>query len=112
MSTRCTIFQAAESDGKKRMKLMKDYNIFIDGWVDPTHPDSAPNYQIAISPSSRDASAMATKQYQSQDALEADLRTYFGFTDAGIKTFAKLDFHQALIHPLSDEVVAYFGWHY
>jgi hypothetical protein len=88
---------------------MKDYTVFIDGWVD--RPGSSPTYQIAICPFSRTASAMAVKRYQTGEALDADLRRYFGFTDAAIERyFAQPDLMQALVHPLSDDVAAYFGW--
>ncbi len=66
---------------------MKDYVIFIDGWVDESRHGSAPIFQITICPVSRSASAMATKQYQTREALDADLRTYLGFTDAGIEAY-------------------------
>ena len=88
---------------------MKDYTIFVD--CNAFKPNSAPTYQIAICPFRRGASAMATKQYPTKEALDTDLRRYLGFTDAGIEAyFAKPDLHQALIHPLSNEVAAYFGW--
>jgi hypothetical protein len=74
---------------------MKDYVIFIDGWVDESPPGSAPIFQIAICPVSRSASAMATKQYHTREALDADLRMYLGFTDAGIDAyFARPDLRQ------------------
>ena len=54
---------------------------------------------------------MATKQYPTKEALAADLRRCFGFTDAGIDAyFAQPTVQQALVHPLSDEVAAYLGW--
>jgi hypothetical protein len=88
---------------------MKDYTIFIDGWVES--PGSAPAYQIAIAPFSRSVSAMATTYYETKEALETDLRTYLGFTDAGIERyFAQSELRQALVHPLSDEDAAHFGW--
>jgi hypothetical protein len=89
----------------------KDYTVFIDGWVDGSRPGSAINYQIAICPFSRNASAMAVKRYETREALETDIRRYFGYTDKAIERyFAQPDLMQALVHPLSDEVAAYFGW--
>ena len=89
---------------------MKDYSIFIDA---KNEPNSAPTYQIAIcrySPGKR-GSAWSFKVYPTKEALDADLRQYLGFTDAAIQEyFARPDYHQALVHPLSDEVAAYFGW--
>ncbi len=90
---------------------MKDYTIFVDRTVDESQPDSAPTFQIAICPFSRSASAMAIKEYPNKEALAADLRKYLGFNDAGIEAyFAQPNLHQALVHALSDEVAAYFGW--
>jgi hypothetical protein len=90
---------------------MKDYTIFVDGTADESQPDCAPTFQVAICPFSRSASAMATKEYPNKEALAADLRNYLGFSDAGIEAyFAQPDLRQALVHPLSDEVAAYFGW--
>jgi hypothetical protein len=91
---------------------MKDYSVFIDGWGDESRPGSPMTYQIAICPFSRSASSMAVKRYETREALDADLRRFFGFTDAAIERyFALPDLLQALVHPLSDEVAAYFGWH-
>ncbi|MGA9241304.1 MAG: hypothetical protein WBW03_04925 [Silvibacterium sp.] len=54
---------------------------------------------------------MTTKQYPTKEALAADLRRYLGFTDVEIEAyFAIPDLRQALVHPLSDEAAAYFGW--
>jgi len=90
---------------------MKDYTVFIDGWVDESRPGFPVTYQIAICPFSRSASAMAVKRYETREALDADLRRYFGFTDAAIERyFAQPDLLQALVHPLSDEDAACFGW--
>jgi hypothetical protein len=90
---------------------MKDYTIFVDGAVDESQPNSAPTFQIAICPFSRSTSAMATKESPDKEALTADLRKYLGFSDAGIEAyFAQPDLRQALVHSLSDEVAAYFGW--
>jgi hypothetical protein len=88
----------------------KDFSIFIDG---TPQPNSAPTYQISICPFTRGggASALASKEYPTREALDTDLRKYLGFTDAGIERyFASPDLHHALVHPLSDEVAAYFGW--
>ncbi|MGA2350359.1 MAG: hypothetical protein ABSF70_08005 [Terracidiphilus sp.] len=90
---------------------MKDYTVFVDGTINESRPGSNHNFQIAICPFSRSASAMAVKEYPTREALAADLRKYLGFTDAGIEGyFAQPDLRQALVHPLSDEVAAYFGW--
>lgn len=90
---------------------MKDYTVFIDAWPDASRPSSPMSYQIAICPFSRSASAMAVKRYETREALDADLRRYFGFTDAAIERyFAQPELMQALVHPLSDEDAAYFGW--
>jgi hypothetical protein len=90
---------------------IKDYIIFVDKTIDESRPNFAPIYQIAICPFSRSASAMTTKQYPTKEALAADLRRYLGFTDVEIEAyFAIPDLRQALVHPLSDEAAAYFGW--
>jgi|SRR5579863_8832924 len=90
---------------------MNDFNIFIDGSVDPTRPQSGPTFQIAICPVGRGASALGSRAYSTKEALAKDLRAYLGFNDAAIDAyFAQLDMHQALVHHLSDEVATYFGW--
>jgi hypothetical protein len=88
---------------------MKNYEIFIDG-TESTSGDIPP-FQIAIGPIDRGGLALATKEYQTREALDADLRRYLGFNDRAIEEhFARPDLRQALVHPLSDEVAAYFGW--
>jgi len=90
---------------------MLAYTVLVDLMIDESRLNSPPMYQIAICPYSRSASAMATKQYPTKEALAADLRRCFGFTDAGIDAyFAQPTVQQALVHPLSDEVAAYLGW--
>jgi hypothetical protein len=43
--------------------------------------------------------------------MRISLTKVIGFTDAAIRAyFARSDLRQALVHPLSDEVAAYFGW--
>ncbi|MGB6857377.1 MAG: hypothetical protein WBE03_10890 [Terracidiphilus sp.] len=90
---------------------MKNYTIFADGAIDESRPDSAPTFQIAICPFCRSASVMATKECPTKEALAIDLRKYRGFTDAGIEAYVvQHDLRQALVHPLSDDVAAHFGW--
>lgn len=93
---------------------MRDYTVFIDA---NEEPGIEPTYQISIcpfverAPSVAGGSAMAYKNYPTREALEAEMRRYFGFTDASIQRYSALpELHQALVHPLSDEVAAYFGW--
>jgi hypothetical protein len=92
---------------------IQNYIIFVDEMKDPSQPNSAPSYQIALRPFSggEGGGSMATKQYSTQEALIADLQQYLGYTAAAIQRFfSGPDRHQALNHPLSDEVAAYFGW--
>jgi hypothetical protein len=88
----------------------KDYSISIDGTAEP---NSNSTYGISICPFTPEpgGGAVVRKDYSTREALDADLREYLGFTDAGIKRFfASPDLHHVLVHPLTDEVAAYFGW--
>jgi hypothetical protein len=90
---------------------MQSYFIFVDEMKDPSQPNSAPSYQIALRPYGDGGGSMATKQYSTKEGLIADLQQYLGYTDGAIqRLFSGPDRHQALNHPLSDEVAAYFGW--
>jgi hypothetical protein len=90
---------------------MQDYTVFVDRTTDELQPDASPSFQIAICPFNLGVSAMAVKEYPTEAALAIDLRRFFGFTDVSIEAyFAQQELHQALVHPLSDEVAAYFGW--
>jgi hypothetical protein len=88
----------------------KDYSIFIDGTAEP---NSTSTYEISLCPYTLQPgqAALGRRDYPTREALDADLRKYLGFTDAGIERyFASPDLHHALVHSLSDEVAAYFGW--
>lgn len=87
---------------------MQKYIIFIDGTEERTR-----NYQIAICPRTLGGgnSSMTYRNYQTRNALEMDMRHYFGFADAEVKRFFEMpELHQKLVLPLSDRVAAHFGW--
>jgi hypothetical protein len=84
---------------------MHTYNIMID----EMEPDT---YQIALSPSVRQAGAMATKRYPTQDSLIVDLRRYLRYNDVAIERFFALsEKREALVNfALSEEDAAALGW--
>jgi len=91
---------------------VQNYLVFLDELSDSSRSNSAPTYQISLSPSTRNASAMGTKNYPTREAFIAALQHYFKYTDVAIERFfSTTDRHQTLTHQqLSDEDAASLGW--
>ena len=90
---------------------MPSFTVFVDEMTDSMQPSASPSYTIALAPSDRSVSAMATRWYSTKESLAADLQQHLGYTNAAERFFASDDRHQALSnHPLSDEDAVYLGW--
>lgn len=84
---------------------MRPYTVFVD--------ELAKNsFQIAVSPSSRSAGAMATRGYVEESELARDLFLHVGYSSEAVRRFFDSnDRHHALAqYPLTDETAHYLGW--
>jgi hypothetical protein len=91
---------------------MRSFTVFVDEMTDRRQPAALPSYMIALVPSSRSGSAMATKSYSTKENLSVDLQQRLRYTEAAVERFFDSeDKHQTLLnHALSDDDAIYLGW--